>query len=127
MRSSNGTGHQSARRAGHGEPLIPTEQERHPSGARVHSAAESDPDGEDDRGADRRAIIGRKDGSGGKETWRSSRDEKRALKVKEAAFRYGIGRTNLYRLIKSGALRSVKLGRARLILVDALEALLNGE
>jgi excisionase family DNA binding protein len=54
----------------------------------------------------------------------STNDNKRALSINEAVFRYGIGRTNLYRLIKSGALKSVKLGRRRLIPVDALEALL---
>jgi excisionase family DNA binding protein len=112
-------------RAGRREPLLPTgtgmpssrlaepEHQQHPTGERAHPAAESDPDREGDGGG------------GGKARWRSYRDDKRALRVNEAVFRYGIGRTNLYRLIKSGALRSVKVGRARLLPVDALEALLN--
>ena len=57
----------------------------------------------------------------------STNDGKRALNVSEAVFRYGIGRTNLYRLMKAGTLRSVKIGRRRLIPVDALEALIAGE
>jgi excisionase family DNA binding protein len=132
------TTHQLAPRAGHRDPLIPTgtgmpssrlaepEGEQHSSGTPVHSATESDPDGEGDGGADRRATR-RRGESGGQAGWRSHQDGKRALRVNEAVFRYGIGRTNLHRLIKSGALRSVKVGRSRLIPVDALEALLRGE
>ena len=91
----------------------------------VHPDAESEPDREGEAGAHQRAITQRK-GSGGKAR-RSYRDHKRALKVSEAVFRYGIGRTSLHRLMKSGALRSVKIGRIRLIPVDALEALLKGK
>lgn len=44
-----------------------------------------------------------------------------ALSPAEAARSLGIGRTHLYELIKSGALRSVLLGKRRLIPVDALK------
>ena len=52
--------------------------------------------------------------------------DRRALRPKEAARIYGIGRVTLYGWMKSGRLASVKLGGARLIPVDALEALLAG-
>ena len=52
--------------------------------------------------------------------------ERRALRPKHAASMYGISRTLIYEWIKSGRLASVKLGGARLIPVDALEALLAG-
>jgi excisionase family DNA binding protein len=40
----------------------------------------------------------------------------------EAAHVLGIGRTGIFALIKSGRLRSVKLGGARFIAADALRA-----
>ena len=40
----------------------------------------------------------------------------------EAAYMLGIGRTRVFALIKSGRLRSVKLGGARFITADALRA-----
>jgi len=52
--------------------------------------------------------------------------ECRALRPKDAASVYGVSRTLIYEWIKSGRLASVKLGGARLIPVDALEALLAG-
>ena len=52
--------------------------------------------------------------------------ERRALRPKHAANIYGVSRTLIYEWIKSGQLASVKLGGARLIPVDALEALLAG-
>lgn len=52
--------------------------------------------------------------------------ERRALRPKEAAKAYGVGRVTLYEWMKSGRLASVKIGGARLIPVDALEALLAG-
>jgi excisionase family DNA binding protein len=48
----------------------------------------------------------------------------RALRPKHAARAYGVSRTLIYEWMKSGRLASVKLGGARLIPVDALEALL---
>ncbi|MFI7697029.1 helix-turn-helix domain-containing protein [Nonomuraea sp. NPDC049655] len=40
----------------------------------------------------------------------------------EAAQTLGVGRTKLYELMASGALRSVKIGRARRIPLEALTA-----
>lgn len=51
---------------------------------------------------------------------------RRALRPKEAAKTYGIGRVTLYEWMKSGKLASVKIGGARLIPVDNLEALIAG-
>ncbi len=51
---------------------------------------------------------------------------RRALRAKEAAKAYGVSRTLIYKWMKEGRLASVKLGGARLIPVDALEALLAG-
>jgi excisionase family DNA binding protein len=50
--------------------------------------------------------------------------ERRALRPKQAAFVYGVSRTLIYEWMRTGRLASVKLGGARLIPVDALEALL---
>jgi len=50
---------------------------------------------------------------------------RRALRPKHAASVYGVSRTLIYEWMKSGRLASVKLGGARLIPVDALEALLS--
>ena len=50
--------------------------------------------------------------------------ERRALRPKEAARAYGVSRTLIYEWLKSGRLRSVRLGGARLIPVEALEALI---
>jgi excisionase family DNA binding protein len=52
--------------------------------------------------------------------------ERHALRPKHAARVYGVSRTLIYEWMKSGRLVSVKLGGARLIPVDALEALLTG-
>jgi excisionase family DNA binding protein len=52
--------------------------------------------------------------------------DRRALRPKQAARIYGVSRTLIYDWMKSGQLASVKLGGARLIPVDALEALLSG-
>jgi len=46
--------------------------------------------------------------------------EKVLLSVKEAAERLSLGRTKAYELIASGQLRSVNIGRARRVPVDAL-------
>ena len=50
--------------------------------------------------------------------------ERRALRPKQASDAYGVGRVTLYKWMKSGKLASIKIGGARLIPVDALEALL---
>jgi excisionase family DNA binding protein len=52
--------------------------------------------------------------------------ERRALRPKEAARAYGVSRTLIYEWMQTGRLKSVRLGGARLIAVDALEALLAG-
>jgi len=52
--------------------------------------------------------------------------ERRALRPREAAMAYGVSRTLIYELIKSGRLASVRVGGARLIAIDALEALIAG-
>jgi excisionase family DNA binding protein len=50
---------------------------------------------------------------------------RRALLPKEAARAYGVSRTLLYQWMKSGRLRSVRLGGARLIPVAELESLID--
>ncbi len=47
---------------------------------------------------------------------------KLSYSIAEAAHAAGIGRSTLYRAIGSGELRSLKIGKRRLIPVDALEA-----
>jgi len=47
-------------------------------------------------------------------------DERLLLRPVEAAERLGIGRTKLYELLRSGELRSVKIGGARRVSATAL-------
>ncbi len=49
---------------------------------------------------------------------------RRSLRVGEFSRLYGLSRATIYRLIKSGELRTIKLGGCRLIPVDAAESLL---
>ena len=49
-----------------------------------------------------------------------------AVAPAEAARLAGVGRTTLYAALSSGALPSLKLGRRRLIKLDALRAWLDG-
>lgn len=51
-------------------------------------------------------------------------NERRAFRVKDAAAVYGWSRSTLYKLMKEGALRTVKVGGRRLIPRDELEALI---
>jgi excisionase family DNA binding protein len=51
-------------------------------------------------------------------------DERIAFRINDAVRASGIGRTKLYALMKSGTLSTVKIGGRRLILRDALAALL---
>ena len=44
----------------------------------------------------------------------------RVLRVEEAAQLLGIGRSLAYDLIRSGQLRSIKIGRRRLVPLDAI-------
>ena len=53
--------------------------------------------------------------------------ETRAFGVKDAAKTYGVSRTTIYAWMKSGTLRTVKIGGRRLVPRDALEALLSGD
>jgi excisionase family DNA binding protein len=48
----------------------------------------------------------------------------RCLRVEDAARMLNVGRSTAYELIRSGRLRSVKIGRRRLVPRDALEDLL---
>lgn len=50
--------------------------------------------------------------------------ERQTYRVKEAAARSGVCRTKLYDMIATGELKSVKIGRARLILRESLDQLL---
>lgn len=47
-----------------------------------------------------------------------------ALRPMEACQALGIGKTKLFALLKSGQLKSVRLGTARLILMESINALL---
>jgi excisionase family DNA binding protein len=52
-----------------------------------------------------------------------STDPPRLLSILEAAERVGVGRSTLYAEMGAGRLRSVKVGRRRLIPADALRSL----
>jgi len=52
--------------------------------------------------------------------------EKLLLSVEEAAERLSLGRTKTYELIASGRLRSVNIGRARRVPLDALSEFVQG-
>jgi excisionase family DNA binding protein len=49
----------------------------------------------------------------------------RCLSVEQAARLLNVGRSTAYDLIRSGQLRSVKIGRRRLVPRDALDSLIN--
>lgn len=51
----------------------------------------------------------------------------RFFSVDEAARELGVGRTSIYALLGSGRLRSVRVGRRRLIPGDALREIVEGE
>ena len=51
---------------------------------------------------------------------------KLAYRIDEIQEVSGIGRTKTYELIKQGKLRSIKVGRRRLVLADSLVELLSG-
>jgi excisionase family DNA binding protein len=53
---------------------------------------------------------------------RENSGPRRLLSVQEAAGELGIGRSLIYELLFSGALRSVKIGRRRLVPREAIEA-----
>ena len=51
--------------------------------------------------------------------------EKLAFRVNDAAEAYGWSRSTLYKMMKAGTLRTVKIGGRRLIPRDVLEALIS--
>jgi excisionase family DNA binding protein len=51
-------------------------------------------------------------------------DHRRALRVNEAALAYGLGRSTIYKLMSTGRLSTIKVGKRRLIPRDNMEALL---
>ena len=53
--------------------------------------------------------------------------ERKAVRPTEAARLLGVSRETVYVLMRSGQLRSVRLGRARLIPVAALDELLSSQ
>ena len=54
----------------------------------------------------------------------TSGQEPYAYRVSDAVRMSGLGRTKLYELIKSGELRSIRVGGRRLVPADGLKALL---
>ena len=53
-------------------------------------------------------------------------EKRRALSPREAERTLGISHATLYRLIKAGRLRTIKLGSRTIIPIDAIDALLDG-
>lgn len=53
--------------------------------------------------------------------------ERKAMSVDDAVPYSGVGKTTLYKFLAQGRLRSLKVGRKRLILREDLDALLMGE
>ena len=51
--------------------------------------------------------------------------EKRAFRVNEAVEAYGWSRLTLYKMMRDGTLRTVKIGGRRIIPRDVLEALIS--
>ena len=53
-------------------------------------------------------------------------NERVAYRPLEAARMLGIGKTTIYRLLEAGVIRSIRVGRCRLIPVEAIEEFLAG-
>ena len=53
---------------------------------------------------------------------RDKTTERLAVSVEDAAAMAGVGRTTLYAALGAGSLRSLKIGKRRLIRVEALKA-----
>jgi excisionase family DNA binding protein len=53
-------------------------------------------------------------------------EKRRALSPREAERTLGISHATLYRLIKAGRLKTIKLGSRTIIPVEAIDALLSG-
>jgi excisionase family DNA binding protein len=58
--------------------------------------------------------------------FRSAQKMPRLLAIKQAIYELGISRTALYELIEAGKLKTVKIGRRRLVPVEAIEELIAG-
>ena len=50
----------------------------------------------------------------------------RLLAIKQVIYELGISRTALYELINAGKLKTVKIGRRRLVPIEAIEELVAG-
>jgi excisionase family DNA binding protein len=50
----------------------------------------------------------------------------RLLAIKQVIYELGISRTALYELINAGKLKTVKIGRRRLVPIEAIEELIAG-
>jgi excisionase family DNA binding protein len=50
----------------------------------------------------------------------------RLLAIKQAIYELGISRTAIYELIENGRLKTVKIGRRRLVPIEAIEELITG-
>lgn len=55
--------------------------------------------------------------------FQAARTMPRLLAIKQALYELGISRTAIYELIKAGKLKTVKIGRRRLVPVEAIEEL----
>jgi excisionase family DNA binding protein len=53
----------------------------------------------------------------------AARTMPRLLAIKQVIFELGISRTALYELINAGRLKTVKIGRRRLVPIEAIEKL----
>jgi excisionase family DNA binding protein len=58
--------------------------------------------------------------------FRTAQKMPRLLAIKQAIYELGISRTALYELIEDGRLKTVKIGRRRLVPVEAIEELIAG-
>jgi excisionase family DNA binding protein len=52
---------------------------------------------------------------------RAAKAVPRLLSIKQAIYELGIGRTAIYELIEAGKLRTVKIGRRRLVPIESIE------
>lgn len=57
---------------------------------------------------------------------RAAQPDRRTYSVLEVMAATGLGRTTVYKLLSTGGLQSVRVGRRRLILAESVDELLNG-
>ena len=55
-----------------------------------------------------------------------AKSKPRLFAIKQAIFELGIGRTAIYELIKNGKLKTVMIGRRRLVPAEAIEEFISG-